>query len=100
MPKRKYPMKIMGVLERVMGFEPTNGSLGSYCLTAWRHPHDWGLYHQGIPCQAIGSHHQIVQRVSARKPINLSEIYVIWHPENMTPKSKKYIKIGKVYRVL
>ena len=24
--------------ERVMGFEPTNGSLGSYCLTTWRHP--------------------------------------------------------------
>ena len=21
-----------------MGFEPTNGSLGSYCLTTWRHP--------------------------------------------------------------
>ncbi len=23
-----------------MGFEPTNGSLGSYCLTTWRHPLD------------------------------------------------------------
>jgi hypothetical protein len=22
-----------------MGFEPTNGSLGSYCLTTWLHPH-------------------------------------------------------------
>ena len=28
----------MVVSERVMGFEPTNGSLGSYCLTTWRHP--------------------------------------------------------------
>jgi hypothetical protein len=26
--------------ERVMGFEPTNGSLGSYCLTTWQHPQD------------------------------------------------------------
>ncbi len=26
-------------VERVMGFEPTNGSLGSYCLTTWLHPH-------------------------------------------------------------
>lgn len=24
--------------ERVDGFEPTNGSLGSYCLTTWLHP--------------------------------------------------------------
>ena len=24
--------------ERVMGLEPTNSSLGSYCLTTWRHP--------------------------------------------------------------
>jgi hypothetical protein len=23
----------------VMGLEPTNGSLGSYCLTTWQHPH-------------------------------------------------------------
>ena len=22
-----------------MGFEPTDGSLGSYCLTTWRRPH-------------------------------------------------------------
>ena len=26
------------IVERVMGLEPTNGSLGSYCLTAWQHP--------------------------------------------------------------
>jgi hypothetical protein len=25
--------------ERVMGFEPTNSSLGSCCLTTWQHPH-------------------------------------------------------------
>jgi hypothetical protein len=24
--------------ERVMGLEPTNGNLGSYCLTTWLHP--------------------------------------------------------------
>ena len=24
--------------KRVMGFEPTNNSLGSYRLTTWRHP--------------------------------------------------------------
>ena len=24
--------------ERVMGFEPTHGSLGSYCLSTWLHP--------------------------------------------------------------
>ena len=23
-----------------MGLEPTNGSLGSYCLTTWLHPRD------------------------------------------------------------
>ncbi|GEM_PF-3378999 len=23
-----------------MGFEPTNGSLGSYCLTTWLHPRE------------------------------------------------------------
>jgi hypothetical protein len=23
-----------------MGFEPTDGTLGRYCLTTWRHPHD------------------------------------------------------------
>ena len=28
------------VVKRVMGFEPTNGSLGSYCLTTWLHPRD------------------------------------------------------------
>ena len=40
--------------ERVMGFEPTNGSLGSYCLTAWRHPHFEPDYiWQGKGCQAI-----------------------------------------------
>ena len=33
----------MGVVERVMGLEPTNGSLGSYCLTTWLHPRDVGL---------------------------------------------------------
>ena len=27
-------------MERVMGLEPTNSSLGSYCLTTWRHPHE------------------------------------------------------------
>jgi hypothetical protein len=27
-----------GLIKRVMGFEPTSGSLGSYCLTTWRHP--------------------------------------------------------------
>ena len=27
-----------GDVERVTGFEPVNGSLGSYCLTTWRHP--------------------------------------------------------------
>ena len=26
-----------------MGLEPTNGSLGSYCLTTWLHPRDVGL---------------------------------------------------------
>ncbi len=26
-----------------MGFEPTNGSLGSYCLTTWQHPHALGI---------------------------------------------------------
>ena len=26
------------LFERVMGFEPTNNSLGSYCLTTWPHP--------------------------------------------------------------
>jgi hypothetical protein len=26
--------------ERVMGFEPTDGNLGSYCLTTWLHPRD------------------------------------------------------------
>ena len=25
--------------ERVMGFEPTNTTLGRWCLTTWRHPH-------------------------------------------------------------
>jgi hypothetical protein len=29
----------LSFLERVMGLEPTNGSLGSYCLTTWQHPH-------------------------------------------------------------
>ena len=29
---------IPGVKERVMGLEPTNSSLGSYCLTTWQHP--------------------------------------------------------------
>ena len=27
------------LMERVTGFEPANGSLGSYCRTTWRHPH-------------------------------------------------------------
>ena len=30
--------------ERVMGFEPTNGSLGSYCLTTWLHPLNYADY--------------------------------------------------------
>lgn len=28
-----------------MGFEPTDGNLGSYCLTTWRHP-QWMYYSQ------------------------------------------------------
>ena len=31
-------------MERVTGFEPVNGSLGSYCLTTWLHP----LEYQGL----------------------------------------------------
>jgi hypothetical protein len=31
-------MQALFNVERVMGFEPTNGSLGSYCLTTWLHP--------------------------------------------------------------
>ena len=39
----QHARRRFGVLrERVMGFEPTNGSLGSYCLTTWRHPLDCG----------------------------------------------------------
>ena len=33
--------------ERVMGFEPTNGSLGSYCLTTWPHPRNRVLFYHG-----------------------------------------------------
>ena len=29
---------LMPIQERVMGFEPTHGSLGSYCLSTWLHP--------------------------------------------------------------
>ncbi len=29
--------------ERVMGFEPTNLTLGRWCLTTWPHPHSTGL---------------------------------------------------------
>ena len=36
-----------------MGFEPTNGSLGSYCLTTWLHPRKEGHYSDcGFGCQA------------------------------------------------
>jgi hypothetical protein len=38
-----------------MGFEPTNRSLGSYCLTTWLHPQLDGNYSEGIEgCQADG----------------------------------------------
>ncbi len=31
-------MEVLKGGKRVMGFEPTNGSLGSCCLTTWPHP--------------------------------------------------------------
>ncbi len=34
---KKLP-KNREAIERVMGFEPTDGTLGRYCLTTWRHP--------------------------------------------------------------
>jgi hypothetical protein len=34
-PQQKTAMMFF---KRVMGFEPTDGNLGSYCLTTWRHP--------------------------------------------------------------
>ena len=35
-----------------MGFEPTDGTLGRYCLTTWRHPLDGADYRsQGRRCQ-------------------------------------------------
>ena len=36
-----------------MGFEPTNGSLGSYCLTTWLHPQDGRdlFYHDPASCR-------------------------------------------------
>ena len=37
---KKKTAKAADYGERVMGFEPTNGSLGSYCLTTWLHPRD------------------------------------------------------------
>ena len=37
-----------------MGFEPTNGSLGSYCLTTWRHPLT-RIEIRGTPQRIIGS---------------------------------------------
>jgi hypothetical protein len=38
--------------ERVMGLEPTNGSLGSYCLTTWQHPLFAAHYSQPVKgCQ-------------------------------------------------
>jgi hypothetical protein len=35
---RPYKIVRIRYFERVIGFEPTNGSLGSYCLTTWLHP--------------------------------------------------------------
>ncbi len=44
------------ISERVDGFEPTNGSLGSYCLTTWLHPqeipHIWWL-NNPIPTHVV-----------------------------------------------
>lgn len=39
------------VQERVMGFGPTNGSLGSYCLTTWLHPRS--NWHYSIQSDAV-----------------------------------------------
>ena len=33
-------MEVLKGGEWVDGFEPTNGILGSYCLTTWLHPRD------------------------------------------------------------
>ena len=51
-PHRFEPLSVVGnkndqgdfpwslyFMERVTGFEPANASLGSSCLTTWRHPH-------------------------------------------------------------
>lgn len=51
-PIKKGPTGPEKTLERVTGLEPADGSLGSYCLTTWRHPH--GAYsntsrQKGIP---------------------------------------------------
>ena len=35
----KQKKTLSSLSERVMGFEPTNTTLGRWCLTTWRHPH-------------------------------------------------------------
>lgn len=38
----------MIVIERVMGLEPTDGTLGRYCLTTWLHPLVESIFHTFI----------------------------------------------------
>ena len=43
-----------------MGLEPTNGSLGSYCLTTWQHPQCADDYSQPVNrCQGMRDPSQV-----------------------------------------
>ncbi len=46
-----------------MGFEPTNRSLGSYCLTTWLHPQPFGNYSEGRGvCQASAKKQAVLRK--------------------------------------